>query len=117
MKVIIKVFSVTLFLSVISCQLFSQQIFVVSNPDSANFKAYVTTVDTLADIIVMNVDLPEEANSDGFLFQVTDSLTAELKIYFTSDENEADVNFFYTMNESLVGWRTNNKRYLFKSAQ
>ncbi|MBI5539812.1 MAG: hypothetical protein HY951_07120 [Bacteroidia bacterium] len=117
MKVLIRLISVTLFLSVISCKLFSQQVLVVSNPDSANFKAYITSVDSLADIIVMNVETPEDANSDGFLFPVINSTEAQLKVFFTSNENESDIKFLYTTNESLVGWRTNNKRYLFKSAQ
>ncbi len=117
MKVIIRVLSVTLFLSVISCNLFSQQVFIVNSPDSANFKAFVTTVDTLADIFVKNVELLEDANSDGFLFPVTDPLQAELKVYFTTNESESDIKIYYVTDESLVGWKTNNKRYLFKSSQ
>ena len=95
----------------------AQMVYITTVADSSSINVYTTTVDSLADIFVKNVELAEDANSDGFWFLVTNSSDAQIKVFFTANENESDLKVFYVTDESLVGWKTNNKRYFFKSAQ
>jgi hypothetical protein len=102
------------FLSLIFQVSKSQTVYMVQSPDSANVKVYAVSDSTMADLYVYQSGSSSGVGANnGNWFFTSDSSSAQKKIFFTDNPNDAEVWIYYVQDQSTAGWRNRVKTILF----
>jgi hypothetical protein len=92
----------------------SQTVYTVQSPDSANVKVFAVTDSTMADLYVYQSGSSTGVGANnGTWFFTSDSTSAQKKIFFTDNPNDAEVWIYYVQDQTIAGWRNRVKTILF----
>jgi hypothetical protein len=78
-------------------------VYIVDNPQQANFKVYEEDSEAFADMLVYETDNSLYADKPGVWYFVNNIGFADFTVYMVDSKQNADFTIYYTSYESMAG--------------